>query len=62
MYIGELEGMPTMLGIIYIGIKLDKPEGSGDGTVKGIRYFDCEPLHSAFLNTHAVVPDTSSTV
>jgi len=53
-YIGELKSMPSMNGVTYIGIKLDKPEGSGDGTVNGIRYFDCDPFCSVFVTPHTV--------
>jgi len=54
MYIGELQSMPSMRGVTYIGVKLDRPEGSGDGTVNGIRYFDCDPFCSVFVTPHAV--------
>lgn len=54
MYIGELESMPSMKGMTYIGIKLDKPEGSGDGKVNGVRYFECDPFCSVFVTPHAV--------
>jgi hypothetical protein len=53
-YIGELKSMPSMNGVTYIGIKLDKPEGSGDGTVNGVRYFDCERFCSVFVTPHTV--------
>jgi len=53
-YIGELKSMPAMNGVTYIGIKLDKPEGSGNGTVNGVRYFDCEPFCSVFVTPHTV--------
>merc|ERR1712139_6009 len=56
MYIGELNSMPSMKGVTYIGIKLDKPEGSGDGTVNGVRYFECKPFCSVFVTPHAVQP------
>merc|ERR1719265_2557311 len=58
MYIGELKNMPSMEGMTYIGIKLDKPEGSGDGRVNGIRYFECDPFCSLFVTPNAVQPDT----
>merc|ERR1712151_816466 len=56
MYIGELNSMPSMKGVTYIGIKLDKAEGSGDGTVNGVRYFECDPFCSVFVTPHAVQP------
>jgi len=59
MYIGELSSMPAMKGMTYIGIKLDKAEGSGDGTVNGVRYFECDPFCSVFVTPHAVKPATT---
>jgi len=56
MYIGELNSMPSMKGVTYIGIKLDKAEGSGDGSVNGVRYFECDPFCSVFVTPHAVQP------
>jgi len=57
MYIGELNSMPSMKGVTYIGIKLDKAEGSGDGSVNGVRYFECDPFCSVFVTPHAVQPE-----
>jgi len=60
MYIGELKNMPSMKGMTYMGIKLDRPEGSGDGTVNGVHYFDCDPFCSVFITPHAVKPEATS--
>jgi len=60
MYIGELKNMPSMEGMTYIGIKLDKPEGSGDGSVNGIQYFACDPFCSVFVTPHAVKPEETT--
>merc|ERR1712019_50214 len=57
MYIGELKNMPSMRGMVYLGIKLDVAEGSGDGSVNGVRYFDCDPFCSVFVTPHAVTPE-----
>ena len=46
--------MPSMKGVTYIGIKLDKAEGSSDGTVNGVRYFDCDPFCSVFVTPDSV--------
>lgn len=56
MYIGELNSMPSMKGVTYIGIKLDKPEGSGTGTVNGVCYFECDTDCALFVTPHAVQP------
>ena len=55
MYIGKVESMP----IPCIGIKLDKPEGTGDGTVNGVRYFDCDEFCSVFVAPHSVHAETA---
>jgi dynactin complex subunit len=33
----------------WIGIALDTPEGKNDGSVAGVRYFECKPNHGLFL-------------
>lgn len=54
-FIGELESLP-LPGMVYIGVKLDKPEGSGNGSINGVRYFDCEPFHSVFTTSQFIEP------
>jgi len=60
MYIGELQNMPSMKGMIYVGIKLDRAEGSGDGSVNGVQYFDCDAFCSVFVTPHAVKPEKTT--
>ncbi|VBB30526.1 unnamed protein product [Acanthocheilonema viteae] len=38
----------------WVGINLDEPNGKHDGTVKGTRYFECEPNHGIFLKANQV--------
>ena len=33
---------------VWLGIELDQPVGKNDGSVSGIRYFDCKPSHGVF--------------
>ena len=33
---------------MWLGIELDQPVGKNDGSVSGIRYFDCKPSHGVF--------------
>jgi len=36
----------------WAGIELDSPDGLNDGTVDGIRYFDCKEKNGIFLHSH----------
>nr|WDY61362.1 tubulin-folding cofactor B [Nitraria sibirica] len=38
----------------WIGIQYDEPLGKHDGMVKGVRYFDCPPLHGAMVRPDKV--------
>ena len=33
---------------MWLGIELDQPVGKNDGSVAGVRYFDCKPSHGVF--------------
>ena len=35
---------------IWAGVELDTAEGRNDGTVKGMRYFHCDPNHGIFVS------------
>jgi CAP-Gly domain-containing linker protein 3/4 len=45
---------------IWAGVELDNAEGRNDGTVKGMRYFHCEPGHGIFVAARAVAKAGSS--
>ena len=52
-YIGKLDF--DILDLIYIGIHLDMPVGTCDGSVKGRRYFQCPPNHGVFVRPSDVM-------
>ncbi|KAF2639230.1 hypothetical protein P280DRAFT_550675 [Massarina eburnea CBS 473.64] len=43
-YIGAVEGKTET----WVGLELDGPEGKNNGTVQGVEYFECKPLHGIF--------------
>lgn len=51
---GQKEGFLGFLGTtqfargVWAGVVLDTPEGKNDGTVSGVRYFDCRPNYGLF--------------
>mmetsp|Transcript_17563 Transcript_17563/g.29447 ORF Transcript_17563/g.29447 Transcript_17563/m.29447 type:complete len:270 (+) Transcript_17563:357-1166(+) len=47
MFVGEIEEIKS--GGYWVGIKLDEPSGSNDGSVKGVRKFECEDKYGAFV-------------
>jgi len=54
-YIGDLKGV-ALNGIKYVGIELDEPEGSGDGSISGHKYFSCADFHALFTTVQFVEP------
>ena len=55
MYIGQIH-IESTNEAVHFGIKLDQPQGSGDGSISGVRYFECDPDHSVFVSPDAVKP------
>mmetsp|Transcript_122767 Transcript_122767/g.191659 ORF Transcript_122767/g.191659 Transcript_122767/m.191659 type:complete len:333 (-) Transcript_122767:142-1140(-) len=57
---GKSKGIVRFLGRvrfsdgIFVGVELDLPGGMNDGSVRGHRYFACEPHHGIFVRPHAV--------
>ena len=38
----------------WVGVLLDDATGKNDGSVKGVRYFECDPNHGMFLRPTAI--------
>lgn len=51
-YIGDV----SWAAGIWVGVKFDEALGKNDGSVKGTRYFQCEPNHGSFVKPASVVP------
>jgi tubulin-folding cofactor B len=45
-FVGEVEQLRAGY---WVGVKFDEPAGLTDGTVKGVRYFECEENHGSFV-------------
>lgn len=54
MVAGQKNGIVRFIGRtqfaagVWLGIELDQPVGKNDGSVSGIRYFDCKPSYGVF--------------
>lgn len=51
-YLGRIEGKHGE----WVGIELDRPVGSNDGSYLGIQYFKCEPRHGVFIRSARLSP------
>ena len=38
----------------WVGIELFEPKGKNDGSIQGIAYFSCKPLHGVFIRPSQV--------
>lgn len=52
-YVGDVPEITGSVGA-WIGIVLDEPTGKNDGTIKGKRYFQCEPNFGIFVRAERV--------
>jgi len=44
-YMGEVKFAPGN----WVGLELDQPTGMNDGSVQGVRYFQCQPSYGSFV-------------
>lgn len=51
-YLGPIEAAPEGT---WAGIELPDRTGKNDGSVKGVRYFNCEPGRGLFIRKEAIV-------
>ena len=51
-FIGETSFNPG----VWVGVALLEPKGKHDGTVEGVRYFECPPDHGLFARAQKLTP------
>lgn len=39
---------------VWVGVILDEPKGKNNGTVKDVKYFECEPNYGLFIRPNQV--------
>lgn len=57
-YIGEFHDKPGL----WIGLEVDVPKGKNNGTIKGVKYFECEPNHGFFLQYETFLKALGTTI
>jgi len=52
MFVGKVKGLPRGY---WVGVKFDEPVGKNDGSVKGVRIFECPEGYGSFQRPNNVV-------
>lgn len=52
-YVGDVQEIPSGIGA-WVGIELDEPTGKNDGSIKGKRYFQCQPNYGVLVRPERV--------
>ena len=52
-FIGEVPQMKA--GGYWVGVAFDEPVGLHDGTIKGEKYFECNPRYGSFVRGKNVI-------
>lgn len=50
-YVGKV---PDLGDGYFVGVKLDEPWGSSDGTVNGVKFFETFPKYGVFLRPNEI--------
>ena len=45
----EFVGQTSFASGMWVGLRLESPMGKNNGTVHGVKYFQCSPLHGLFV-------------
>ena len=53
-FVGPIEELPGPPGAPWIGIALDEPTGKNDGSVKDVKYFQCERNRGVFVRADRI--------
>lgn len=63
---GQKEGVIGFIGTtqfargVWAGVILGTPEGKNDGSVSGVKYFECEPNHGLFTRPQKLISKVAS--
>eukprot|EP00443_Scrippsiella_acuminata_P006583 CAMPEP_0115305938 /NCGR_PEP_ID=MMETSP0270-20121206/72301_1 /TAXON_ID=71861 /ORGANISM="Scrippsiella trochoidea, Strain CCMP3099" /LENGTH=97 /DNA_ID=CAMNT_0002724201 /DNA_START=15 /DNA_END=305 /DNA_ORIENTATION=+ len=50
----KFEGTTKFAAGIWVGVELDLEKGKNDGSIQGVKYFECKTKHGIFLRPDAL--------